>query len=562
MASLSHTPVDISRIIIEGYLALLYTHRDHAGGFFPLLPWLHSSEACEHVFGEARRIVKDFSMLNLLYMIPKLKVKLRSAVLRAKSANGKACAAGYAHTYFDKTGIDIIALTTFPTDEEIPDIAHQAAEESDSLIALCGLGPSQMRSAAARMAPILPSINAWFEDESEDLSDTGSDMDSISSAQELQDLIDRAEDPTVSRSRARGDQFVNLTCAALALSADEMMKIQSLPEPEVEVLDELVAEECGSIKATLDITLPVLNISEPTKPLVRGTATAANLNFDSLVQLRREHQPIQAARGVRTRGAAVDSEKVKEQSVRQQLIRKFNELLKEEQDKPIGSGLERNARWRATAPGGRGGNTAGAPSVTGNSANAVLNASALAKKVFYLCYINDAAKKRETVFTKAKVPNLSEIVGARVSRFRPIRIEDYGIIWTAHGLRVARVFALHAKGGGQHGAHQPVTESAMIRAISYASIQIYEHYHGAQFRDIPTETAQLQTKQFGHILSIGFLCLLSTPPKVIVTGLELSQEDAARFTKLSAGLKQFDAAMKLFRKREKKDDVAEDGAEE
>ncbi|KAJ7937855.1 hypothetical protein B0H13DRAFT_2405164 [Mycena leptocephala] len=48
----------------------------------------------------------------------------------------------------------------------------------------------------------------------------------------------------------------------------------------------------------------------------------------------------------------------------------------------------------------------------------------------------------------------------------------------------------------------------------------------------------------------------------IVTGLELSQEDAARFTKLSAGLKQFDAAMKLFRKREKKDDAAEDDAEE
>ncbi|KAJ7850592.1 hypothetical protein B0H13DRAFT_1644427, partial [Mycena leptocephala] len=118
------------------------------------------------------------------------------------------------------------------------------------------------------------------------------------------------------------------------------------------------------------------------------------------------------------------------------------------------------------------------------------------------------------------------------------------------------------KGGGQHGAHQPVTDSAMITAISYASIQIYEHYHGAQFRDIPTETAPLQTKQFGHILSIGFLCLLSAPPKVIVTELELSQEDAARFTKLSAGLKQFDAAMKLFRKREKENDAAEDDAEE
>ncbi|KAJ6600651.1 hypothetical protein B0H10DRAFT_2230917 [Mycena sp. CBHHK59/15] len=84
---LSREAVDIVRIIIEGYLALIYVHRDHIDGIFPLLPWLHSSEACEHIFGESRRIVKDFTMLDFLYMIPKLRAKLHATVVRAKASN-------------------------------------------------------------------------------------------------------------------------------------------------------------------------------------------------------------------------------------------------------------------------------------------------------------------------------------------------------------------------------------------------------------------------------------------------------------------------------------------
>ena len=61
---LSREAVDIARIIIEGYIALVIIHRDHLPDPFPLLPWLHSTEACEHGFGEARKIVKDFTMLR------------------------------------------------------------------------------------------------------------------------------------------------------------------------------------------------------------------------------------------------------------------------------------------------------------------------------------------------------------------------------------------------------------------------------------------------------------------------------------------------------------------
>ncbi|KAF8232516.1 hypothetical protein L208DRAFT_1271802, partial [Tricholoma matsutake] len=99
---LSCEAVDIAQIIIEGLIALVIIHRDHVTGWFPLLPWLHSSEACGHVFGEACQIIKDFCMLDL---IPKLRVKLCEVVLCALTSDPKAKAAGYSHTYFDVKGI-------------------------------------------------------------------------------------------------------------------------------------------------------------------------------------------------------------------------------------------------------------------------------------------------------------------------------------------------------------------------------------------------------------------------------------------------------------------------
>ncbi|KAJ7138789.1 hypothetical protein C8R43DRAFT_845311, partial [Mycena crocata] len=264
------------------------------------------------------------------------------------------------------------------------------------------------------------------------------------------------------------------------------------------------------------------------------------IDFDYLVELRRRHQTIQAARGVRTRVVGTsNSEKAKETSLRQQLIRKFHLALKEEQDRAVGTGLERPVRWTAPAPGGRGRNVRGGQSA-GNSANAALAASALAKT---------AATKRRDVFTKSKVPNLQDIVGARVSVFRPIQIGDYGVILTARGLMVEHVFEMYAKGGGKYGKHEPVTDSANIAALSKISVQVFENSCGAQFRRVPTATAVLQTMQFAHILPINFLCLLAATPKVVPTGLELTLEDSKQFKDLARGESNFNAAITLFRKR-------------
>ena len=54
---LSCDALDITQILIEGYISLMYIHRDCLSNDFeqlvPFLPWFHSTEPCEHVFGDA-----------------------------------------------------------------------------------------------------------------------------------------------------------------------------------------------------------------------------------------------------------------------------------------------------------------------------------------------------------------------------------------------------------------------------------------------------------------------------------------------------------------------------
>lgn len=374
---LSREAIDIARIVIEGYIALVLIHRDHLPDPFPLLPWLHSTEACEHGFGEARKIVKDFTMLDLIYMIPKLRIKIREAVFRAQGSDPKACAAGYNHTYFDNTGLNSLSLGTYPSDQDIKLIADAAAQETDSILALLGLVPSQLHRMQKSSTSIsLPSIDSWFKsnaiDNIDGLDDTGdesddgdSDTDSLSEAQELQRLLDREEDRTLSRSRKQEEELLNLTCAAMALMADEAMKVyvcslrsqicvstdnctsQAVAATvDEDVAEEILAEEYLEICNLVD-GLPVIQApDEPAKPLGQGVVTFDDLDFGVLIQMRRSHQTRQAAMGVRTKLSqdVPDDRKKKTASLKQQVIHQFHEALRESQDdKAIGTGYEGSA---------------------------------------------------------------------------------------------------------------------------------------------------------------------------------------------------------------------------
>ncbi len=91
--------------IIEGYIGLLISHRDYILKMFPhlkfpFLPWLYSTEVCEHLFGECRKLVKDFSFADFIYMVPKLHVLMEAAMKLETITKEKATArAGQVYTH-------------------------------------------------------------------------------------------------------------------------------------------------------------------------------------------------------------------------------------------------------------------------------------------------------------------------------------------------------------------------------------------------------------------------------------------------------------------------------
>jgi hypothetical protein len=141
---LSQEATDIAQYLIDSLIGSVLVYQDHLDGTLPLLLWLHSSETCEHVFGKAHQIVKDFTMLDFFYMMTKLHVKLYEAVLRGNSSDLKVHTNSYNHTYLDTKGIDMQMLATFLTNDGIKDAAQQAMEECESLVALLGLDPMML----------------------------------------------------------------------------------------------------------------------------------------------------------------------------------------------------------------------------------------------------------------------------------------------------------------------------------------------------------------------------------------------------------------------------------
>ena len=158
-------------------------------------------------------------------------------------------------------------------------------------------------------------------------------------------------------------------------------------EIDEDVEEEIIAEEYGKIQDFVG-RLPAVQISdEPAKPMGQGLVTFDDLDFDALVHMRRSHQTHQAAKGVRTKHSrdVPDSDKKRTTTLKQQIIIQFHEALRESQDeKAVGTGYERSARWRVPARGARDGKINGStadPLPSGNAGNAAVSASALVKQV-------------------------------------------------------------------------------------------------------------------------------------------------------------------------------------
>lgn len=229
---LSPEACDITRILILGILQLIVVYRD-LDGVYPLLPWLLTTEICEHVFGLCRQIVKDFTELDWHYMIPKLFIRLREQVFFGKFSKGKERASGYNHTYTDNRDADLNILSTYPSDDDLAEVAVTAYFEAESLWTLLGAPPS------ANIHRRSPPVSSWFAEpeinsagdvdgaddrHSEDscIGDWNEPVIQVSEAEEIQNQLDKME-TFVLKSFKEEDMFNELALASIALNmADDM----------------------------------------------------------------------------------------------------------------------------------------------------------------------------------------------------------------------------------------------------------------------------------------------------------------------------------------------------
>ena len=168
------------------------------------------------------------------------------------------------------------------------------------------------------------------------------------------------------------------------------------------------------------------------------------------------------------------------------------------------------------------------------------------------------------------------VANTSLTNFKPLAINDCGIIWTEAGLRVGRgqylicrfavysyiisVDALYCKGGGKNSKHGAVTEHYNISALSYINVQVFELAYARTFRTYPKATSLFHTYQFRQLPPFTFLCCLSGTPTKNPSGIELTSEDANLLQELNSAIGCFDAAAKLSRscKKAKELDAKED----
>lgn len=157
--------------------------------------------------------------------------------------------------------------------------------------------------------------------------------------------------------------MLNLTCAALAVTADVMMNMyvnfcsmqifmlnfsvcrQNLAEMGDELVEEIMVEENWNL-CELHEGLPQLQVlDELSKPLGLGEIALNDLDFSPLVEMQRRHQTCQAALGVRTRTSKSMATEDSKLTIKQQIICHMWEVLKEQDDHAVGTGCEHSARW-------------------------------------------------------------------------------------------------------------------------------------------------------------------------------------------------------------------------
>ncbi|KAI0059300.1 hypothetical protein BV25DRAFT_1809175 [Artomyces pyxidatus] len=226
---------DILCVYINAMLLLILVHRD----FFPdtpLLHWLSSTEVCEHFFGCARKIQKDFTYVEWLLMIPKLSLLMAGeSKLKGIQAAARDHRSGYNHSWFDARGIDLKTLATFPNDATIQTLVDSAYEEAQSLLRLLGIEPTPLPDTDAAIREALAEPLSHIRRDQDPFpgleeEDTNPVPDGSSGAAALDQLLltDDLDERADTRSGDLDDKMTNLGIATAAVVVHDTLMMYVL----------------------------------------------------------------------------------------------------------------------------------------------------------------------------------------------------------------------------------------------------------------------------------------------------------------------------------------------
>ncbi|KAJ7870315.1 hypothetical protein B0H14DRAFT_3440147 [Mycena olivaceomarginata] len=121
----------------------------------------------------------------------------------------------------------------------------------------------------------------------------------------------------------------------------------------------------------------------------------------------------------------------------------------------------------------------------------------------------------------------------------------------AHGIYLAQVITLYARGAGVNGKHGLVVDGGKpnINAFSYIGVQLYElDSRSGAFSPVTQQTLHLQTSTFAHLPSIQVLAVVWNP-RMAQKAAVLSDDDFSFFSKLRATRGNVSTAIKNSKKR-------------
>ncbi|KAF4598659.1 hypothetical protein EYR38_007065 [Pleurotus pulmonarius] len=445
---------DISDILVNGLLALIVIHRDHLSSPFPLLPWMHGSEANEHVFGLLRSMLPEFTVVHTLQLIPKLDIRLMGACKRAINTSGlQQGGAGYAHTHFDGSGANLASLATFPTQEAFDRIAGTAWIEANAIWEV--LGYFRVSTSPSLSTMPVADLDVDIDDDADKLIvGEEPDADITSDQQVLDQALHAASFASVPPSERpelpEGVQEILNECglAAAALNMRELASFDNLPDQDPNSLAEIQAA-LKPILATISALGPAGQaaidellkqaLAQPTVPPIAEEAEEptsslsriSQYDLTVLIDERRAHQSKEttdACRPFKRSSHTVNDEPEAEeiaQSPRQLLARKIHETLKVSGINIKGetSGLARQFRWTKQASG----MAFPEKSLTGNAANARKAAGSRA---------NALIKSRKAIF--ATLPLTDSLATANINKIFQLSSGVFGIVLYEKKLMVGK----------------------------------------------------------------------------------------------------------------------------